>query len=65
MDNNIAHDLRRASLKWLERFFILLLVALAVWYLFRWWALVPGVLALLVLVRSINTYRVAGQLDRR
>ena len=58
-----AQDLRCASLKWLERFFISLFVTLAVWYLFGWWALIPGVLAALVLVRSINTYRVAGQLD--
>jgi hypothetical protein len=63
MDNNIAHDLRRASLKWLERFFILLFVTLAVWYLSGWWALIPGVLTALVLVRSVNTYRVAGRLD--
>jgi hypothetical protein len=34
MDNNIAHDLRRASLKWFERFFILLFITLVVWYLF-------------------------------
>ena len=63
MDNNIAHDLRHTSLKWLERFFILLFVTLAVWYLFRWWELVPGTFAALVLVRSINTYLVAGQID--
>ena len=63
MDNNIAHDLRRVSLEWLERFFILLFVTLAVWYLFGWWALVPGALGALVLVRSINTYRMAGKLD--
>ena len=59
-----AQDLRRTSLKWLGRFFVLLFVTLAVWYLFGWWALVPGTLAALVLVRSVNTYRVAGQLDR-
>ena len=58
-----ANDLRRASLKWLERFFILLFVTLAVCYMFRWWALIPGTLAALVLVRSVNTYRVAGKLD--
>ena len=63
MDNNIAHDLRRASLIWLERFFILLFVSLAVWYLFGWWALIPGTLAVLVLVRSVNTHRVAARLD--
>jgi hypothetical protein len=30
MDNSTAHDLRHASLKWLERFFILLIATLAV-----------------------------------
>ena len=63
MDNNIAHDLRRASLKWLERFFILLFVTLAVWYLFGWWALIPGIVAVFILVRSVNTFRVANLLD--
>ena len=63
MTDGTANELRHASLKWLERFFILLFVTLAVWYLFGWWALIPGVLAALVLVRYINTYRVAGQLD--
>ena len=63
MDNNIAHDLRRACIKWLERFLILLFVTLAVWYLFRWWVLVPGTLAAVFLVRSINTARVAGKID--
>ena len=59
-----AHDLRRASLKWLGRFFVLLFVTPAVWYLFGWWALIPGTLVLVVPVRSVNTYRVAGRLDR-
>ena len=62
-DDTTAHDLRRASLKWLERFFILLFATLAVWYLFRWWALIPGTFAVLVLVRSINAARVAKLLD--
>ena len=62
-DDNTAHDLRRASLKWLERLFLLLFVTLAVWYLFKWWALIPGIIAILLLVRSINTARVADQLD--
>ena len=60
-----AHDLRRASLKWLEWFFFLLFITLAVWYLLRWWALFPGILAALILVRSINTNRVANLLDKR
>jgi hypothetical protein len=60
-----AHDLRRVSLKWLEYFFLLLFVTLAVWYLLDWWALIPGTVATLVLVRCINTYRLAGLLDRR
>jgi hypothetical protein len=64
-DDTTAHDLRRATLKWLERFFILLFVNLAVWYRFRWWALIPGVLAVLLLVRSINTALVADQLYRQ
>jgi hypothetical protein len=34
-NNSIANDLRRASLKWFECLFILLFVALAVWYLLR------------------------------
>ena len=63
MTDGTANDLRRASLRWLERFFILLFVTLAVWYLIGWWALVPGALGALVLVRSSNTYRVAGKLD--
>ena len=63
MTDGTANELRRASIKWLERFFILLFVTLAVWYLFRWWAILPGVIAAAILVRSINTYRVAGQLD--
>jgi hypothetical protein len=65
IDNDIAHDLRRTSLKWLERFFILLFVTLAVWYLFKWWALIPGIIITLLLLRSINTYRMAGKLDRQ
>ena len=60
MNDGTANDLRRISLKWIERFFILLFVTLAVWYLLGWWALLP---AALVLVRSINTARVAGRLD--
>jgi hypothetical protein len=60
-----THDLRRVSLKWLERFFFLLFVTLAVWYLFRWWALIPGLFAVLILVRSINTSRMANLLDKR
>jgi hypothetical protein len=62
-DNKTAQDLSRVSLIWLERFFILLFVTLAIRYLFRWWALIPGTLAELVLVRSINTARVAGRID--
>jgi hypothetical protein len=34
MTDGTATELRRASLKWLERFFMLLFVTLAVWYLF-------------------------------
>jgi hypothetical protein len=34
MDTGACHVLRRASLKWLDRFFILLFLTLAVWYLF-------------------------------
>ena len=34
MDNNIAHDLRHASLKWLGHIFILLFVSLALEYAF-------------------------------
>ena len=64
-DDTTAHDLRRASLKWLERFFFLLFVTLAVAYLFRWWALIPGIIAVLILVRSINTSRVANLLDKQ
>ena len=60
-----AHDLRRASLRWLEWFFFLLFITLAVWQLFRWWAILPWVIAGLILVRSINTNRVANLLDRR
>jgi hypothetical protein len=64
MDNNIAHDLRRASLKWLERFFLLLFMTLTLWYLFRWWALISGIFAMVILVRSINTSRMANLLDK-
>lgn len=62
-DGPTAHDLRRASLKWLEIFFFLLFVTLAGWYLFRWWALIPGLFAMLILVRSVNTFRMANLLD--
>lgn len=64
MHDNTAHDLRHTSLKWLERFFLLIFVTLAVWYLFRWWALIPGIIAVLILVRSINMARVANLLDK-
>ncbi len=64
-DNNIAHELRRASLKWLERFFILFFVTLTFWYLFRWWSVIPGIFAVLILVRSINTARMANLLDKQ
>ena len=60
-----ADDLRRVSLKWLVRFFFLLFVTLAAWYLFRWWSLIPGIAAVLILVRSINTSRVANLLDKQ
>ena len=64
-DDTTADDLRRASLKWLEIFFFLLFVTLAVWYLFRWWALIPGIVSALILVRSINTSRMANLLDKQ
>jgi hypothetical protein len=64
-EDTTAHDLRRASLKWLEWFFFLLFITLATWYLFRWWAVLPGVIAGLILVRSINANRVANLLDGR
>lgn len=51
------------SLKWLERHFLLLFVTLAVWSLFRRWALIPGIFTMLILMRSINTSRVANLLD--
>ena len=65
MTDGTATELRRASLKWLERFFMLLFVTLAVWYLFRWWAMIPGIVAVLILVRSINTFRMAKLLDKQ
>ena len=65
MTDGTADDLRRASLRWLERFFILLFVTLAVWYLLGRWALIPGTVAVAILVRSINTYRVANLLDKQ
>ena len=61
--DNTAQDLRRVSLKWLMRFFFLVFVTLAVWCLFRWWSLIPGIITMLVLVRSINTARMAKLLD--
>ena len=63
--DSTTRDLRIASLRWLEWFFLLLFVTLAVWQLFGLWALIPGVVALLLLVRSINTSRVANLLDRQ
>ena len=63
-DDTTAYDLRRASLKWLEIFFLLLFVSLAVWYLSGWWALIPGIITVLILVRSINTSRMANLLDK-
>jgi hypothetical protein len=65
MNQQIAYNLRRTSLKWLEYFFMLLFVTLAVWYLFRWWAAIPGTFAALVLVRSINTSRVATLIEKQ
>ena len=60
-----AHDFRRVSLKWLERFFFLLFVTLAAWYPFRWWTLTPGIFGMVILVRSINTSRMANLLDKQ
>lgn len=34
-------------------------------YLFRWWALIPGSIAALILVRSINASRMADMPDRK
>jgi hypothetical protein len=62
MNDGSAHDLRR-PLRWLEYFFFLLFVTPAVWYAFKWRAVLPGAVTVLV-VGEIDPYIPGGRLVR-
>ena len=59
-----AKDFERAAQRNANAFWVYAIIAMAVWFYFKWWAAIPAILAVYNMVKSIAATRSADQLRR-